>query len=197
MLEISVRLESDSVRLGHPLVSLAYWGDSNLCDDQWSHQEALVMCRELGFSSGIKFYSAETTAGAGGGVSYAPLLGRFLCSGSEQRLTDCEREQLTGDPGDCRHQQHLSLLLCDVAGLHGVHRNTKVRGFPFLAGSGPGGGPEYFCQDDFTDSAAAVFCRMLGWRSGRVSSSGAWTQLAVRQVKCSGKFTHTVKLTTL
>ena len=184
-----MRLESDSLRLGHPLVSLTYWGDSNLCDAQWSHREALVMCREQGFNTGIKFYSAERKAGAGGGVSFAPLLGRFLCSGSEQRLTDCEREQLPGDSGECRQDQHLSLLLCDVAGLHGVHRNTKVRGFPFLAGSGPGGDPEYFCQDDFTDSAAAVFCRMLGWKSGRVSSSGALTLRALRQVKCSGKMT--------
>ena len=189
-MEISVRLEeSDSVRLGHPLVSLPHWGDSNLCDGQWSHSEARVMCRERGFSTGIKFYPARRKAGAGAGVSFAPLLGRFLCSGSEERLTDCGREQLTGDSGDCRHHQDLSLLLCDVAGLHGVHRNTKVRGFPFLAGPGPGGHPEYFCQDDFTDSAAAVFCRMLGWQSGRVSSSGAATLRAVRQVKCRGKFT--------
>ena len=179
-----MRLESDSLRLGHPLVSLNYWGDSNLCDAQWSHQEARVMCRELGFSTGTKFYPAERKAGDGGGVSFAPLLGRFLCSGSEERLTDCEREELTGD---CPHHQHLSLLLCDVAGLHGVHRDTKVRGFPFLAG--PSDDPEYFCQDDFTDSAAAVFCRMLGWKSGRVSSSGALTLRALRQVKCSGKVT--------
>ena len=187
ILEISVRLQSDSLRLGHPVVSLKHWGDSNLCDTQWSQQEARVMCRELGFSSGVKFYPAETQAG--GGVSYAPLLGRFLCSGSEQRLTDCEREQLPGDSGDCRHHHHLSLLLCDVAGLHGVHRSTKVRGFPFLAGSGSG--PEYFCQDDFTHSAAAVFCRMLGWRSGRVSGPGPATQRPGRQVKCSGEATLT------
>ena len=179
MLRISVRLKSDSVRLGHPLVNMNYWGDSQLCDSQWSHREAEVMCRELGFSSGAKFYQAELLQDSPG-VRYAPYLGRFQCAGQEERLTDCDRVEL---PGGCPATSQLSLLLCDVGGLDGVHKETKVHGYPFIEGAG---GPEYFCEDDFSDGAAGVFCRMLGWSSGRVTVSGEEVHQPTRTVKCSG-----------
>ena len=183
LLQISVRLKSDSIRLGHPVVNMSYWGDSHLCDSQWGDLEAKVMCRELGFSSGGKFSPAQVAEGSPG-VRYGPFLGRFQCSGLEERLTDCDRLELTGE---CHASPQLSLLLCDLGGLHGVHKRTKVHGYPYIEGHQ---GPEYFCEDDFGDSAAAVFCRMLGWRSGSVTVAGPGPLPPTRSLSCDGKLSQ-------
>ena len=160
LLPLTVSLQSKtSQRLGHPVVSLKYFGDSYLCDNQWSQNEATVMCRELGFSSGTKFY--KNTTDSAKKISFAKYLGAFQCSGDETSLFECDRIIMEKP---CQQSIKLSLLLCDNGGLDGVHRKTKVRGFPYTTD------PESdnsFCNKYFGDLEASVFCKMLGWKHGR------------------------------
>ena len=80
--------------------------------------------------------------------------------------------------------------MCDVGGLSGVHKKTKVRGHPYVEGATA---DKYFCGgDQFTSREATVFCRMLGWSSGR--SSVTSTDLSLSEetlsVQCQGETTQ-------
>ena len=91
--DMRVELKSDiSDRIGHPVLNLKYWGDTYLCDNQWSHLEAKVMCRELGFESGAKFYKKQTSKKHK--ITYANYVGKFNCDGDEDKLTECDRTVL-------------------------------------------------------------------------------------------------------
>ena len=160
LFNLTVSLNSEtSERLGHPVVSMDYWGQSYLCDSQWSQNEAKVMCRELGFATGAKFYKSKISQKIS--QSFSPNLGKFQCLGNEATLSECKRSMLEQT---CDFNEDLSLLLCDVGGLNGIHRKTKVRGYPFTLGPSS---ELYFCSKNFGNKEASVFCRMLGWNHGR------------------------------
>ena len=164
ILNVSLSLKSEkSKRLGHPVLSLDHWGQSYFCDSQWRQSEAQVMCRELGFDSGVKFYKQSISKDLS--LTYAPFIGKFHCNGDEKTLNDCQRTALDDK---CEPSEDLSLLLCDTGSLDGVHRKTKVRGFPFIENPQR---EEYFCSDAFENKEASVFCKMLGWRHGRSLSA--------------------------
>ena len=171
-----------SKRLGHPVVALKYWNETLLCDNQWSQNEAKVMCRELGFVTGSKFYQRKISD-SNKKISFATYLGKFICSGNEASLSECERNLL---PKKCISKNKLSLLLCDNGGLNGIHKSTKVAGYPFIAGEN---GEEYLCQQSIGNLEASVFCRMLGWKFGRSSIALAKTKDTFIRNKftCTGK----------
>ena len=80
LFNLTVSLNSEtSKRLGHPVVSMDYWGQSYLCDSQWSQNEAKVMCRELGFATGAKFYKSKISQKIT--QSFSLYLGKFYSSG--------------------------------------------------------------------------------------------------------------------
>ena len=180
-----VRISSESsMRLGHPVITMKYFGDSYLCDSQWSHNEAQVMCKEMGFESGIKFY--KTVPSPSTKLTYAKYLGKFQCSGDESSLEECSSTVIS----HCESSEKMSMLMCDVGGLSGVHKKTKVRGHPYVEGATA---DKYFCGgDQFTSREATVFCRMLGWSSGR--SSVTSTDLSLSEetlsVQCQGETTQ-------
>ena len=89
LFNLTVSLNSEtSERLGHPVVSMDYWGQSYLCDSQWSQNEAKVMCRELGFATGAKFYKSKISQKIS--QSFSPNLGKFQCLGNEATLSECK-----------------------------------------------------------------------------------------------------------
>ena len=186
LLNISLSLKSDkSKRLGHPVLSLDHWGQSYLCDSQWRQNEAQVMCRELGFDSGVKFYKQSISNDLS--MTYAPYIGKFNCNGDEKTLNDCQRLSLEDK---CEPSEDLSLLLCDTGSLNGIHRKTKVRGFPFIQNPQR---EEYFCSDAFENKEASVFCKMLGWKHGRsliVPENERNKQGTKRKVSCQGEEYH-------
>ena len=180
-IDMKVKLKSDiSDRIGHPVLNLKYWGDTYLCDNQWSHSEAKVMCRELGFESGAKFYKKQTSKDHK--ITYANYVGKFNCDGDEDKLTECDRTVLEES---CDQSQELSLLLCDVGGFDGVHKNTKVRGYPFIFGAKS---DQYFCNENFGNLEASVFCKMLGWNFGRslFSNNEYMKREGFSNIKCAG-----------
>ena len=185
LLNISLSLKSEkSKRLGHPVLSVDHWGQSYLCDSQWRQSEAQVMCRELGFDSGVKFYKQSISNDLS--ITYASYIGKFSCNGDEKTLNDCDRVSLEDN---CESSGDLSLLLCDTGSLNGVHRKTKVRGFPFIQNPQR---EEYFCSDPFENKEASVFCKMLGWKHGRslAAPSQQNKQGTKRKVSCEGEEYH-------
>ena len=186
ILNISLSLKSEkSERLGHPVLSIEHWGQSYLCDSQWSQNAAQVMCKELGFESGAKFYQQSISKDIS--MSFAPYIGKFQCSGDEKSLNECQTIPMEDI---CEPSDNLSLLLCDTVGLNGVHRKTKVRGFPFIQNPRK---EEYFCSDDFVDKEASVFCKMLGWRHGRsleATKHESNKQGLKRTIACQGEENH-------
>ena len=71
------------------------WG--TVCDDGWDNHDALVVCRQLGFSSWVWARgSAEYGQGTG------PIwLSRLSCMGSEPNLFECG--QLSVATKNCTH----------------------------------------------------------------------------------------------
>ena len=89
------------------------WG--RVCDDYWDHGGARVVCRQLGYDSGVALYWNNQTGNMG-----SIRLKDVLCSGSESNLLQCSH---TGwsvqncaqhrDAGvDCFHLANISGKLC-------------------------------------------------------------------------------------
>ena len=76
------------------------WG--TVCDDSWDLDDALVVCRQLGYPSVI---AAKTSSFYGKG-SYPFVVDDIDCAGNESRLQDCPYDAHTAD---CSHY--------DVAGV--------------------------------------------------------------------------------
>ena len=56
-----------------------------VCDDDWGYEEALVACRQLGFTSGI-----ETTSSHFGPVPDQFAMDNVICSGYEATIQECQ-----------------------------------------------------------------------------------------------------------
>lgn len=78
------------------------WG--TVCDDYWDIAEAIVVCRQLGFS-GASDVSIE--AGFGEGVG-AILLDNLQCTGDEERLEDCPSNGWREE--NCSHQEDAGVI---------------------------------------------------------------------------------------
>ncbi|XP_072166906.1 scavenger receptor cysteine-rich domain superfamily protein-like [Diadema setosum] len=61
------------------------WG--TVCNDSWSYENALVVCRQLGYRDVVSSYHDF-------GPGYGPiLLGGVVCSGDENALTNCSHKE--------------------------------------------------------------------------------------------------------
>ncbi|XP_067672345.1 neurotrypsin-like [Haliotis asinina] len=78
------------------------WG--SVCDDDWSVYDAIVACRQLGFSGLAKAQPGGTYGEGTGPVFHTNL----KCTGNESRLSDCRGRH---DPSiiDCSHQEDAGL----------------------------------------------------------------------------------------
>ena len=70
--------------------SLGYLGP--ICDDYWDERDATVVCRQLGFNSGI-----QTTQSFFGDVPNTFAMDDVFCAGDEDTIQQCS--YLTAD--DC------------------------------------------------------------------------------------------------
>ncbi|XP_038051846.1 uncharacterized protein LOC119724729 isoform X2 [Patiria miniata] len=76
------------------------WG--TVCDDYWSIEDALVVCRQLGYSS---VASEHTKFGPGSGPI---LMDDVSCSGNEEVLGDCPH--VGRDNHDCSHDEDVGVV---------------------------------------------------------------------------------------
>ena len=79
------------------------WG--TVCSDQWSRADAMVACRQLGFSSlgAIEHYDAAFGEGTG-----VVLLDEVRCTGREYTLFDCRNSGLTY--ANCGHNRDAGVV---------------------------------------------------------------------------------------
>ena len=132
-LNLTVEIDSvNSPRIGHPVISAAYWGHSYLCDSQWSDKEAEVMCKSMGFNGGRRHKKVKPTLGLTNSMArFARFLGKFQCSGSESVLGECLRTEYAGC--GLGEEEEVSTLLCDPGGLqHNGLPDAGTRGFAYL-----------------------------------------------------------------
>nr|XP_054760966.1 deleted in malignant brain tumors 1 protein-like [Lytechinus pictus] len=128
------------------------WG--SICDDGWDIQDAMVVCRNLGFRNA----SAATGYAAYGPGSGPIFLDNVDCTGQEMDLEDCSHNGF--EVHDCQHNED--------AGVECTPKDLQVR----LVGgdSALEGRVEVFyngfwgtvCDDNWSSTDARVVCRMLG-----------------------------------
>ena len=84
------------------------WG--TVCDDSWNITDALVVCRQLGYT---RAESAKAFYGQGSGpIHYDDV----VCNGSETRLADCSHNGI--EVHNCGHHKDAGVV-CDM-GKQGV-----------------------------------------------------------------------------
>ena len=96
-----VRLAAGTAQKGR--VEIFFEGDfGTVCDDRFSNVDATVVCRQLGFSSGVA-HSPGSTSVPTGPDSMPIHLDEVACSGSESRLDQCNSNGVGNT--DCSHSE--------------------------------------------------------------------------------------------
>ncbi|XP_063960668.1 uncharacterized protein LOC129267820 [Lytechinus pictus] len=129
---------------------------SSVCDDAWDLQDALVVCRQLGFPA-----AASAPLRSRFGPGEGPIVVEdFGCRGNESNLAECDHDPWTIH--DCTHGEDASVVC-----LEDLSAPVRLRG-----GIYPGEGRlEIYlgdnwgtvCDDGFTFNEANVVCRQLGY----------------------------------
>ncbi|XP_019857593.1 PREDICTED: scavenger receptor cysteine-rich domain superfamily protein-like [Amphimedon queenslandica] len=78
------------------------WG--TVCDDMWSHTNAQVVCRQLGYSTDGAVFLEKAFFGAGNG---SILLDEVECSGSEDTILQCMHNSFGSH--DCGHHEDVGI----------------------------------------------------------------------------------------
>ncbi|XP_025101795.1 uncharacterized protein LOC112568406 isoform X40 [Pomacea canaliculata] len=162
------------------------WG--TVCDDGWDNNDAVVVCRQLGFGQDVK-----AVAGAAYGQGTGPInLDSVSCTGSETTLANCTAR--TWATHNCGHSEDAGVK-CDIF-------VRLVNGSSPLAGrvevrksvSDPWG---TVCDDGWDNNDANVVCRQLGFgQIGQAVAGAAYGQgtgpINLDDVNCTGSETTLV-----
>ncbi|XP_071486160.1 scavenger receptor cysteine-rich domain superfamily protein-like [Diadema antillarum] len=139
------------------------WG--TVCSDNWSANNAFVVCRQLG-------YTGIITPNRSFGPGYGPIhLGEVVCTGDEYTLTACSHSEW-GASGCTSHEQDVGVE-CTEERL-GEEGNIRLAGGP----SSDRGRIEIFhenrwgtiCNNNWSRKEALVACRQLGFPGVAISS---------------------------
>ncbi|NXX78862.1 NETR protein, partial [Urocolius indicus] len=130
------------------------WG--TICDDQWDDRDAEVVCRQLGLSGNPKALSWAHYGQGSGPI----LLDEVECSGNELSLDQCKKSDWGQQ--NCDHIEDAGVS-CDpftegtvrLAGGQGPHEGRVEVYYSGAWGT--------VCDDGWTDLAAQVVCRQLGF----------------------------------
>lgn len=85
-LHFSVRIQGPRNSEGVGRVEIFYngqWG--TICDDNWDVKDAMVVCRQLGFSSAVRALPGSSVPDGKGTI----WLDDVACTGSEAKLSSC------------------------------------------------------------------------------------------------------------
>ena len=145
----SIRLKGGSKSSGR--VEIFYngqWG--TICDDAWDMNDAIVICRQLGFPRASAAYR-RSSYGRGTGPIW---MDDVACSGSEAHIYDC-RNRGWGDH-DCTHSKDASVKCPWIRLADGGAKYGRVEVYH----DGQWG---TVCDDFWDTNDARVACRQLGF----------------------------------
>ncbi|CAE1296095.1 unnamed protein product [Acanthosepion pharaonis] len=143
-----------------------------VCDDQFDNNDAKVICRMMGYSSGEVI---PNIFGQGQGVIW---LDDLNCTGSEVELEICSN--LSWGKHNCGHNEDVAIKCFNVVNTLGGITPTSsadenaIR-IQLVGGSSEssgrieitrGGTKGSVCDDEFDDNDAKVICRMIGHSTG-------------------------------
>ncbi|KAI6656892.1 hypothetical protein LOD99_16194 [Oopsacas minuta] len=164
------------------------WG--TVCGDQWTNNEATVVCRQLGYSGVTRLANSGEFGIANGSV----LLQNVFCTGDESYLTSCTHDEIG----------HITIPTCQnhTGDVGVVCAGTPITAPVRLVGSDNSneGRVEIFysgvwgtiCDHQWDDADAAVVCRMLGLSTARAQSFGSARfgkgigQIWLSELRCDG-----------
>ena len=90
------------------------WG--TVCDDSWSIQDAMVVCRQLGYDGAVE---ALSNAYFGPGDTNSPIyLDDVVCFGNEERLSQCLFPAI--GQHNCRHYEDAGVRCYCELSMHEV-----------------------------------------------------------------------------
>ncbi|XP_033115377.1 soluble scavenger receptor cysteine-rich domain-containing protein SSC5D-like [Anneissia japonica] len=128
------------------------WG--TVCDDRWDYNDALVVCRELGYG-----YPVQTLTYAYQGNAYQSIfLDEVDCSGSESRLSSCSYPTI-GDH-DCGHTEDVAIECSPGFSVRLADGASVYEGRLEIYYNGEWG---TVCDDRWDYEDAHVVCRELGY----------------------------------
>ncbi|XP_072039363.1 scavenger receptor cysteine-rich domain-containing protein DMBT1-like [Amphiura filiformis] len=155
------------------------WG--TVCDDSWDNDDAMVVCRQLGFPSA----DAQSVSYAGFGEGTGEIwLDEVRCSGLENGLGECGHNGWGND--DCSHNEDAGVI-CNTVRLVGGSNSSEGRVEVFYNNTWG-----TVCDDSWDNDDAMVVCRQLGFPSGvaqAVSDAGFGEgsgHIWLDDVSCSG-----------
>jgi hypothetical protein len=147
-----------------------------ICDDGFDVQEAIVACRQLGFSGGT---GVQGGGFPNGDASLNIFLDGVSCSGAELELVDCSHNPIGSH--DCSHSEDVGVI-CEGEGETGEGEGESEGEGAFdvgplrLAGGTTGNDGRLelqvngvfgtICDDGFGPEEAVVACRELGFSTG-------------------------------
>ena len=81
----------------------SFWG--TVCGFSWDILDAVVACRQLGYSSAVSAYGSARFGAGTGPIHY----GNLACNGTEAKLTDCSDSEVRY----CSHRYDAGVV-CDT-----------------------------------------------------------------------------------
>ncbi|XP_072048316.1 scavenger receptor cysteine-rich domain-containing protein DMBT1-like [Amphiura filiformis] len=150
-----------------------------VCDDSWDNNAAMVVCRQLGFTSG----DGEAVRNVQFGMGTEEIwLGDVSCSGIEKGLDEC-------------HHNGWGINNCDHSEDAGVIYATYV--LRLVGGKNSGEGRVFYnsswgtvCDDFWDNNDAIVVCRQLGFPPGNAFGNAQFGvvigEIWLDDVRCLG-----------
>ena len=186
--------DSDKIRLAHShglshlgrleVYINGRWG--TVCDDSFNVKAATIACKMLGYESGRIYSNLNVRS-----TNLPILLDDLQCSGSESSLFDCTHKPVGSH--DCSHSEDVKIA-CDNAAhdVYPVRVRLQQGHFPFEGRLEIQFNNQWgtVCDDSFTNAAAQVACRMMGFTGGSVvkllTSSPSAGPIWMDDVSCRG-----------
>ncbi|XP_072102343.1 scavenger receptor cysteine-rich domain-containing protein DMBT1-like [Mobula birostris] len=127
------------------------WG--TVCDDEWSLDDARVVCRQLGCGFAV---SADSSSKFGPGTGKI-LMDNVACSGTESFLSACSFGGWENH--NCNHEEDAGVVCQPVPAVRLVNGDGYCSGRVEINYNGTWG---TVCDDDWSLDDARVVCRQLG-----------------------------------